>query len=241
MEIFRPVLAQRHLNHSKRSELQMAQTTTAQETLRDSLLQLGSATLHEAQGQTGALASALKPLDPFRRLAGPAMTIDVKPGDNLVIHHALRFAQPGDVLVIDAKGYVEAGPWGDILTMAAQKIGIAGLIIDGAVRDSDAILEMGFPVFSRGISIRATQKNQPGRINVPIVCGGVAVNPGDWAMGDRDGVVIISRSEVAAVIVAAQKREVAEIALRKAIAAGKSTVELLGLEASLRRVGLEDR
>jgi 4-hydroxy-4-methyl-2-oxoglutarate aldolase len=219
----------------------MTQTTTEQTLVRDSLLQLGSATLHEAQGQTGALASALKPLDPFRRLAGPAMTIDAKPGDNLVIHHALRFAQPGDVLVIDAKGYAEAGPWGDILTLAAQKIGVAGLIIDGAVRDGDSILEMGFPVFSRGLSICATQKNQPGQINVPIVCGGVAINPGDWVMGDRDGVVIIPRHNVAAVIVAAKKRETAENALRKGIAAGKSTVELLGLEASLRRVGLEPR
>ena len=119
--------------------------------------------------------------------------------------------------------------------------GIAGLIIDGAVRDSDSILEMGFPVFSRGLSIRAAQKNQPGRINVPIICGGVAINPGDWVMGDRDGVVVIPRLNVSAVIVAAKAREAAEIALRKGIEAGKSTVELLGLEPSLRRVGLGRR
>jgi 4-hydroxy-4-methyl-2-oxoglutarate aldolase len=219
----------------------MTQTTTEQTLIRDALLQLGSATLHEAQGQTGALVSAIKPLDPLRRLAGPVMTVDAKPGDNLVIHHALTLARSGEVLVVDAKGYAEAGPWGDILTLAAQKIGIAGLIIDGAVRDGDSILEMGFPVFSRGLSIRAAQKNQPGQINVPIVCGGVAVNPGDWAMGDRDGLVVIPRGNVAAVIAAAKAREAAEIALRKGIAAGKSTVELLGLESSLRRVGLERR
>jgi 4-hydroxy-4-methyl-2-oxoglutarate aldolase len=207
----------------------------------ESLLEFGSATLHEAQGQTGALASAIKPLDPMRRLAGPALTVDAKPGDNLVIHHALRLARPADVLVVDAKGYTEAGPWGDILTLAAQKSGISGLVIDGAVRDGDTILKMGFPVFSRGLSIRAAQKNQPGGVNVPIICGGVPISPGDWIMGDRDGVVAIPRESVAAVIIAAKEREAAEIALRKGIESGKSTVELLRLEASLQRVGLERR
>ena len=207
--------------------------------VREALLELGSATLHEAQGQTGALVSAIKPLDPGRRLAGPALTVDARPGDNLVIHYALTVARPGDVLVVDAKGYTEAGPWGDLLTLAAQKRGIAGLVIDGAVRDGDRILSMGFPVFSRGLSIRAAQKNQPGLVNVPIVCGGVAIGPGDWIMGDRDGVVAIPKESVAAVIAAGEKREAAETALREGIEAGKSTVELLDLGASLRRVGLE--
>ncbi|MDQ2877507.1 MAG: 4-carboxy-4-hydroxy-2-oxoadipate aldolase/oxaloacetate decarboxylase [Pseudomonadota bacterium] len=207
-----------------------------------SLLRLGSATLHEAQGQTGALAAAIKPLAPTVRLAGPALTVDAKPGDNLVIHHALTVARPGDVLVVDAKAYVDAGPWGDILTLAAQSAGIAGLVIDGAVRDSDSILAMGFPVFSRGLSIRAAQKNQPGHVNVPIICGGVAIAPGDWVMGDRDGVVAIPLHNVPSVIAAADDREAAEVALRQGIASGKSTVELLGLDASLRRVGLlQDR
>jgi len=153
---------------------------------RESLLELGSATLHEAQGQTGALASAIKPLDPLRRLAGPALTVDAKPGDNLVIHYALTFAQPGDVLVVDAKGYTEAGPWGDILTLAAQKSGISGLVIDGAVRDGDTILKMGFPVFSRGLSIRAAQKNQPGRVNIPTSFAAVSRSArviGSWETG----------------------------------------------------------
>jgi 4-hydroxy-4-methyl-2-oxoglutarate aldolase len=219
----------------------MSRITTERASVPEMLREFGSATLHEALGQTGALASAIKPLDPMLRLAGPAMTVDAKPGDNLVIHHALTIAQLGDVLVVDAKGYTEAGPWGDILTLAAQKIGIAGLIIDGAVRDSDAILDMGFPVFCRSLSICAAQKNQPGRVNVPIICGGVAISPGDWIMGDRDGVVVIPRRNVSEVIAAAKAREAAEIALRKGIESGKSTVELLGLETSLRRVGLERR
>lgn len=219
----------------------MTRVTAKPASPRELLLELGSATLHEAQGQSGALAAAIKPLDPTRRLAGPALTIDAKPGDNLVIHHALTLAQPGDVLVVDAKGYAEAGPWGDILTLAAQKAGVAGLVIDGAVRDSDSILGMGFPVFSRGLSIRAAQKNQPGQVNVPIVCGGVFINPGDWIMGDRDGVVAIRRENLSAVIAAAQAREAAEVVLREGIEAGKSTVELLGLDTALRRAGLDRR
>jgi 4-hydroxy-4-methyl-2-oxoglutarate aldolase len=206
--------------------------------VREALLAFGSATLHEAQGQSGALASAIKPLDPLRRLAGPALTVDVTPGDNLAIHYALTCAKPGDVLAVDAKGYTEAGLWGDIMTLAAQEIGIAGLVIDGAVRDSDAILALGFPVFSRGLSIRAPQKNQPGQVNGPIICGGVSIRPGDWIMGDRDGVVVIPSGQVAAVIESARQRELAESALRKGIRAGASTVELLGLESALRRVGL---
>jgi 4-hydroxy-4-methyl-2-oxoglutarate aldolase len=214
-------------------------TTDDQRPLEELLLELGSATLYEAQGQTGALNSAIKPLDCMRRVAGPAMTVDAQPGDNLVIHHALTFAKPGDVLVVDAKGYAEAGPWGHILTLTAREIGLAGLVIDGAVRDSDSILEMGFPVFSRGLSIRAALKNQPGKINVPIICGGVAVNPGDWIMGDRDGVVVIPCASISGVVAAAKRRDATETALRAAIRAGKSTVELLGLEGSLRRVGLK--
>ncbi len=216
----------------------MAETATDDTRIAQALVELGSATLHEALGQKGALNPAIKPLDPRLRLAGPAITVDARPGDNLVIHHALTRTRPGAVLVIDAKGYGGAGPWGDILTLAAQAAGLGGLVIDGAVRDGDAILAMGFPVFSRGLSIVAAQKTQPGRVDGPIVCGGVAIDAGDWIMGDRDGVVAIPRAEVAAVIDTGRRREAAENALREGIRAGRSTVDLLGLEAALRRVGL---
>lgn len=201
------------------------------------LKRYGSATLHEAQGQKGAMDAAIKPLDPQLRLAGPALTVESRPGDNLVIHHALTLAKPGDVLVVSANSYLGAGPWGDILSLAAMKSGVAGLIIDGAVRDGDSILEMRFPLFSRGLSINAAQKNQPGRVNEPIVCGGVSVSPGNWVVGDRDGVVVIT-ADIQSVLAAAEAREAAENALRLGIQQGLSTVELLGLEASLARVGL---
>jgi len=213
-------------------------TPPRQRELAERLKTFGSATLHEAQGQRGAMSPAIKPLDPTLRLAGPAFTVEAKPGDNLVIHYALTLAKPGDVLVVDSKAYLGAGPWGDILTLAAMERGIAGLVIDGAVRDSDSILEMGFPVFSRGLCITAAQKNQPGRVNVPIVCGGVGLKPGDWVMGDRDGLVVIPREDVEAAIASAERRERAEGALRLALRQGQSTVEVLRLEEPLARIGL---
>lgn len=167
------------------------------------------------------------------RLAGPALTLDIRPGDNLMIHYALTKARPGDVLVVDAKQFVNAGPWGDVLTFAAQRIGIAGLVIDGAVRDASNIVDMEFPVFCRGLSIRGTNKVQPGRLNVPIVVGGVAINPGDIIVGDRDGLVVVAARELESVIDASEAREAKEAAMRKKLEEGVTMVELLGLQATL--------
>ena len=198
---------------------------------------LGTATVHEAQGQIGAMTSAIKPIDPQRRLMGRALTVDTRPDDNLMIHYAVTKAQQGDVLVVDAKGFTEGGPWGDILTEAAMAAGITGLIIDGVVRDADVIIEMGFPVFSRGLSIKGTNKAQPGRVNETIVCGGAVVHPGDFVFGDRDGVVVVSPSDAEDVLKAAEAREAKEEAMRADIRAGKSTIELLGLGDKLKAMG----
>jgi 4-hydroxy-4-methyl-2-oxoglutarate aldolase len=193
------------------------------------LKQLGAATVHEAQGQKGAIASAIKPINPGIRLAGPALTVDCRPDDNLAIHYALTIAQPGDVIVVDAKGFVEAGPWGDIMTLMAKKVGVAGLVIDGAIRDSDAVIEMGFPIFARGVSIKGTAKNQPGAVNGPIVCGGVRINAGDVVLGDRDGVVVIEADFVPEAIRLSRQREEKEVGFRRAIEGGTSLAELIGL------------
>lgn len=209
-------------------------TTDLLQTLRE----LGAATVYEAQGAKGALDSGLKPLDPTTRLAGPAFTVDTRPADNLMLHYALLKAKPGDVLVVDAKGFVEAGPWGDVLTAAAQKIGIAGLVIHGAVRDADAIVAAGFPVFCRGLSIKGTAKAQAGRVDVPVCIGDVSIRPGDLIVGDRDGLVVVDPGEAAQVLAAARAREVKETSYRSAIASGASTVELLGLSETLERLGL---
>jgi 4-hydroxy-4-methyl-2-oxoglutarate aldolase len=202
------------------------------------LLRLGAATVYEAQGQKGALDAGMKALDPSARLIGPALTVDTRPADNLMIHHAVRKAKRGDVLVVDAKGFIEAGPWGDVLTLAAQTQGIAGLVIDGSIRDAETIISMGFPVFSRGISIKGTGKAQHGRINVPVQCGGVTINPGDIILGDRDGLVVINLAEIDAVLNASRERERKEDIFRKEIESGKTTVELLGLAKPLESMDL---
>lgn len=198
----------------------------------------GTATIHEAQGQTGAMSSYLTPLDPSLRLVGRALTVDCYPCDNLMIHYAITQAQPGDVLVIDAKGFTEGGPWGDILTLAAQKAGINGLVIDGMVRDADTIIDFGFPVFSKGLCIKATNKAQPGRVNTPITCGGVSVAPGDIIVGDRDGLVVVDPQRVTEVIEASRAREDKEERIRQQLKQGRTTLELLELGPVLERLGV---
>lgn len=211
----------------------------SQENQIQQLRALGSATVHEAIGAKGALDAGIKPIDPTSRLAGPALTVDMRPGDNLMLHYALTKAKPGDVLVVDAKGFVEAGPWGDVMTHAAMKLGIAGMLINGAVRDANQIIEMGFPVFCRGLSIKGTAKNQSGKVNVPICIGDVQINPGDMIVGDRDGVVIVPGGEVEAALQKSAEREEKEIAFRRRLDEGNTTVELLGLQEALKRLGLD--
>ena len=202
------------------------------------LRQLGAATVYEAQGAQGALDHGIKPIDPACRLAGPAYTVDCRPADNLMLHYAVQKARPGDVVVVDAKGFMEAGPWGDVLTLQAMQRGIAGLLINGCVRDANLIIELGFPVFCRGLSIKGTGKNQPGRVGVPVSIGDVTVRPGDIVVGDRDGVAVVPHERVDATIAASLAREDKEAQQREAIAQGVSTVELLGLAETLRRFGL---
>ncbi|MFT4190899.1 MAG: 4-carboxy-4-hydroxy-2-oxoadipate aldolase/oxaloacetate decarboxylase [Comamonas sp.] len=199
---------------------------------------LGAATLYEAQGAKGALDHGLKPLDPAVRLAGPACTVEARPGDNLVLHYAVLKARSGDVLVVDAKAFMEAGPWGDVLTVQAMQRGIAGLVINGCVRDANLIIELGFPVFCRGLSIKGTGKNQPGRVNVPIVIGDALIHPGDIIVGDRDGLVVVPQGEVESALASSLLREEKEARQREAIAQGVSTVELLGLAPALERLGM---
>ena len=205
----------------------------------DQLRKLGAATVYEAQGAVGALDSGMKPLDPQTRMAGPAFTVDMRPSDNLMLHYALLKARPGDVLVVDAKGFLEAGPWGDVLTAQALKLGLAGLVIHGAVRDASAIVESGFAVFCRGLSIKGTGKHQPGRVNVPVCIGDVIIHPGDIVVGDRDGLVVVGRDRVEAVTAAGLAREQKEAEMRSAIAHGANTAELLQLTETLKRLGLE--
>ncbi len=193
------------------------------------LAQLGAATIYEAQGQFGSIDSALAAIDPSMRIVGPALTVDCGQADNLMLHAVLEHAQPGDVIVADAKGYLGAGAWGDVLTAAALHAGVAGLILDGAVRDASDIAELGFPVFARGLSIRGTTKTYRGTIGEPVQIGGVTVRTGDVVVGDRDGLVVIPAEQVQRSLALAEAREAKEQAFRRRIDSGATTVDLLGL------------
>lgn len=188
--------------------------------------QQSSATLHEAAGRTGALSSRIKPIAPNMRLCGPAFPLQLNPGDNLGLHHAIYAAPIGSVLVIDALDYLEAGPFGEIIAVAAQTQGLAGLLTSGSVRDRDAIERLGFPVFSKGVCIKGTEKNCRPRINQSVIIDGVVIHPGDIVVGDSDGVVIIAREQAEEVLAAAIVREAKETQIMARIRAGERTLDI---------------
>ncbi len=198
------------------------------------------ATVHEASGGKGALASEIKPVDFGSRLCGPAVTVSCRPGDNLILHKAIYVAQPGDVLVVAAGGYAEAGPWGEIMTLAAQARGIAGLIIDGSIRDAASITKLQFPVFSRSLCIKGTTKECLGLINHPIHIGGVAIRPGDLVLGDADGVVAVAREDVAEVLAKSKARREKEEKVKEDLKKGRSTLEIYGFDKILQAKGLRE-
>lgn len=189
---------------------------------------LPAATLHEAGGKIGALPAAIKPVAPGFRICGTAITVHSPGGDNLWLHRALVLAQPGDVLVVYTSGVYEHGYWGEVMTTAAKVRGLAGLVIDARVRDADLLEQIGFPVFSRGLSIRGTGKDYGaiGWINEPVLIGNVTVNAGDLIVGDRDGVVAIPRARAADVVEMAAKREADEAAICRRIEAGETTMQI---------------
>jgi 4-hydroxy-4-methyl-2-oxoglutarate aldolase len=190
---------------------------------------LPAAALHEAGGKIGALPAAIRPVAPGFRICGTAVTVHSPGGDNLwLLHRAIVLAQPGDVLVVYTSGVYEHGYWGEVMTTAAKARGLAGLVIDGSVRDADLLEQIGFPVFSRGRSIRGTGKDYGaiGWINEPVMIGNVTVSAGDLIVGDRDGVVAIPRARAAEVVEKAAKREADEAAICKRIAAGETTMQI---------------
>lgn len=208
--------------------------------LMKEFLAFDTATVHEASGGKGALSSDIKPIDPYSRLCGPALTVACRPGDNLILHQAIYVAEPGDVLVVTVGGYEEAGPWGEVMTVAAQARGIAGLIIDGSVRDSRSMIDLKFPAFSRSLCIKGTTKDSLGRINHPIIVGGVTVHPGDLILADADGIVVVARQEVEQVLAASRLRVTKEEKIIAELKKGKSTLELYGLDKILQAKGLKE-
>lgn len=189
-----------------------------------------SATLHEAAGKIGALPSAIKPIAPGMRLQGPAFTVSSPPGNNLWLHRAIAEASPGDVLVVEVGSHYEAGYWGEIMTVAAQARGVVGVVIDGCVRDGEQIAALRFPLCSRGLCIRGTEKDAepPGTLNEPIEIGDVTITPGDLVVGDGDGVVVIPSDRVEDVFAKSRERLDEEAAVMERLRQGETTLDIYG-------------
>ena len=192
--------------------------------------QLPTATLHEAGGKIGALPSAIKPVASGMACAGPALTVHSPPGDNLWLHRALDIARPGDVMVVHCSGAYEHGYWGEIMATMAIARGLAGLVIDGCVRDGRLLADMGFPVFARGLCIRGTGKDfgATGWLNHPVWLGDVVVHAGDLVVGDGDGVVALPHARAAEIVARGRQREADEAAILQRLQAGASTLDVYG-------------
>jgi 4-hydroxy-4-methyl-2-oxoglutarate aldolase len=206
-------------------------STAGQQEIAATLQRLGSATLGEAGGL--ATHRRLKPAWPGAVLAAPAYPVGCTPGDNLAVHVGVTTAPAGSVLVVDVGDVPDRGYWGEVLTTAAEAAGLAGLVIDGGVRDVAALVAHGFPVFSSTISLPGARKDQPGTVGAPVTVGGVPVARGDWVVGDVDGVTVVPAAALDAVMAAGEAREAKEVGFFAALRAGSTTVELLDLTASL--------
>ena len=179
--------------------------------------------LADVAGRRGAMHGRIAPLAATMRFSGPAITVEVRPGDNLMIHAAMAIAKPGDVIVVDGKGDLTSALMGEIMSQQCVALGVVAVVIDGAVRDCEAIRELGFPMYAAGLNPNGPTKSVPGRLNHPISIGGVTVCPGDLLVGDADGVTVIERDKAASVLpLAAEKlametKRIADIKSRKAL------------------------
>ncbi len=196
------------------------------------LAALGTATVGEAASQARLLLAPLRPIGHGMRVAGPARTVRCRPGDNLALHHVIAAASPGDVIVADYGGSCDSGPFGEIMALACQLRGIAGLVIDGAVRDSAEIAAMGFPVFARGLDIRGTTKRDRGEIDIALEIGGVRITPGDMIVADADAVIVLPAAAARAALAAAEARAAGEARMMERLRAGETTLQILGLDKS---------
>ena len=193
--------------------------------------------LADVDGRRGTMHGRIAPLAPSMRVCGPAFTVEVRAGDNLMIHAAMAMARPGDVLVIDGKADRTCALMGSIMLTACKALGLAGVVLDASIRDTEELRDLGFPVWAVGANPNGPTKNIPGRINWPVSCGGVAVRPGDLIVGDADGVVVIEREKVASLLPLAAQKVTEERTRIADIASGKA-VRPKWLDGALRAAGV---
>jgi 4-hydroxy-4-methyl-2-oxoglutarate aldolase len=213
-------------------------TPRAERAVVDAFADFGVATVHEAQGRTGLLTPGINPIYPGARVSGAAVTVSVPPADNWMIHVAVEQCRDGDLLVVAPTSYSDAGYFGELLATALSKRGVRGLVIDAGCRDVAELTRMGFPVWSACVSATGTVKETLGDVNVPIVCGGQLVEPGDVIVADDDGVVVVRRSRATTVLAASREREDREAVVRARYQAGELSLDVSAMRERLAEKGL---
>ncbi|MBV8845685.1 MAG: 4-carboxy-4-hydroxy-2-oxoadipate aldolase/oxaloacetate decarboxylase [Bryobacterales bacterium] len=201
--------------------------------------EFGVATVHEAQGRTGLMRPYMRPIYPSAKAAGPAVTVLSAPGDNIMIHAAVEVCQPGDFLVVTTTSESTDGMFGELLATSLATRGVVGLIIEAGVRDVSELTAMDFPVWSKAVHAQGTVKDTPGWVNVPIVCAGATVNPGDVIVADQDGVVVVPRESSEEVVKASHARITKEEKARERLRNGELGLDFYGLRVKLNDLGVE--